>query len=161
MQEVRVKRGWSYGAYSSLPYDRRRQAFSLWTFPKASDASACISLELELLHALREGGVTKAELGWARRYLLRSHAFAVDTAAKRAGLALDAELYELPNGYYERYLDSLRAVTLEQANQAIRERISEDDLLIVVVGTEADVGGAVRDAIPRLEKSEVVRYDAE
>lgn len=161
MQEVRVKRGWSYGAYSSLPYDRRRQAFSLWTFPKASDAAACISLELELLHALREGGVTKSELGWARRYLLRSHAFAVDTAAKRAGLALDAELYELPNGYYERYLDSLRAVTLEQANQAIRERISEDDLLIVVVGTEADVGGAVRDAIPRLEKSEVVRYDAE
>jgi zinc protease len=161
MQEVRVKRGWSYGAYSSLPYDRRRQTFTLWTFPKASDAAACLALELELLHTLREGGITKNELGWARRYLIRSHAFAIDTAAKRAGLALDAELYELPNGYYDRYLDHLRAVTLEQANQALRERLSEDDLLISIVGTEADVGGAVRDAIPRLAKSEVVRYDAE
>jgi zinc protease len=49
MQEVRAKRGWSYGAYSNLPYDRRRRGFSLWTFPKASDAAACIKLELELL----------------------------------------------------------------------------------------------------------------
>jgi zinc protease len=161
MQEVRVKRGWSYGAYSSIPYDRRRQAYSLWTFPKASDAAACIALELELLHGLREGGITNGELGWARRYLLRSHAFAIDTAAKRAGLALDAELYELPAGYYEHYLDSLRAVTLEQANQAVRERISEDDLLVAVVGTESDVGAAVREAIPRLAKHEVVRYDAD
>src|SRR5690606_26198681 len=31
-EEVRSKRGWSYGAYSSLPFDRRRQAFSMWTF---------------------------------------------------------------------------------------------------------------------------------
>src|SRR5690606_12603819 len=30
-QEVRAKRGWSYGAYSSLPFDRQRRAFSLWT----------------------------------------------------------------------------------------------------------------------------------
>ncbi|HEY3497456.1 MAG TPA: pitrilysin family protein [Polyangiaceae bacterium] len=161
MQEVRVKRGWSYGAYSSLPYDRRRQAFSLWTFPKASDAPACVALELELLHALREGGITKGELGWARRYLVRSHAFAIDTAAKRAGLALDAELYELPEGYYERYLEHLQAVTLEQANQALRERLSDDDLLISIVGTESEVGAAVREAIPNLAKSEVVRYDAD
>lgn len=161
MQEVRVKRGWSYGAYSSLPYDRRRQSFSLWTFPKASDAAACITLELELLHKLREDGITKGELGWARRYLVRSHAFAVDTAAKRAGLALDTELYELPEGYYERYLEHLEAVTLEQANQSLRERLSEDDMLISVVGTASEVGEAVRAAIPNLAKSETVRYDAD
>jgi zinc protease len=161
MQEVRAKRGWSYGAYSSLPYDRRRQAFSLWTFPKASDAAACIALELEMLRAFREKGVTAGEFGWARRYLTRSHAFALDTASKRVGLTLDAELYDLPPGYYGRYVENLRAATLEQANQAIRERFSDENLLLSVVGTEASTFSDVKNAIPNLGHAEVVRYDAE
>jgi zinc protease len=161
MQQVRAKRGWSYGAYSSLPYDRRRQAFSLWTFPKASDAPACIALELEMLRAFREKGITAGEFGWARRYLVRSHAFALDTAAKRAGLSLDAALYELPPGYYERYVDNLKAATLEQANQAVRERLSDENLLLSVVGTEATTFADVKGAIPNLASAEVVRYDAE
>ena len=161
MQEVRAKRGWSYGAYSSLPYDRRRQAFSLWTFPKASDAAACIALELEMLRTFREKGVTASEFGWARRYLTRSHAFALDTASKRVGLTLDAELYGLPPGYYGRYIENLRAATLEQANQAVRERLSDENLLLSVVGTEASTFSDVKNAIPNLGHAEVVRYDAE
>jgi zinc protease len=161
MKEVRVKRGWSYGAYSSLPYDRRRQAFSMWTFPKASDAPACIALELEMLKAFRDHGVTSSEFSWARRYLVRSHAFSVDTAAKRVGLALDAELYGLPPGYHARYLENLKAATLERANQAVRERLSDENLLLSVVGTEATTLSDVKSAIPNLGAAEVVRYDAE
>lgn len=161
MQEVRAKRGWSYGAYSSLPFDRRRQAFSLWTFPKADDAAPCIALELGMLEAFCAKGLKPAELSWAKRYLVRSHAFSVDTAAKRVGMKLDAELYGLPPGYYERYVEHLKAVTLEQANQAVRERLSVEDLLITVVGTASAVGEPIRAAIPRLASTDVVPYDAE
>jgi len=159
MQEVRVKRGWSYGAYSSLPIDRRRQAFSMWTFPKAADTAACIKLELEMLEAFRRTGLKKSELSWAKRYLIRSHAFAIDTAAKRVGMKLDSNLYELPAGYYEGYLDALQAVTLEQANRAVSERLSDENLRITVVGTDAVVGNDVRSAIERLADSTTVRYD--
>src|SRR5690606_30281998 len=61
-EEVRSKRGWSYGAYSSLPYDRRRQAFSMWTFPASTDAAACVALELQLLESWVTEGITEAEL---------------------------------------------------------------------------------------------------
>lgn len=159
-QEIRAKRGWSYGAYSSLPHDRRRQSFSMWTFPKATDAAACIALELELLRAWREQGITKRELSWAKRYLVRSHAFAIDTAAKRVGLALDAELHELPPGYYERHVEALQAVTLDQANAAIQRRISDRDLLVAIVGTHSEIGAAVEAAIPDLAKVEVVPFDS-
>lgn len=161
MKEIRSKRGWSYGAYSSLPFDRHRQAFSLWTFPKASDAAACIGVELELLRAWWEKGITKRELAWAKRYLTRSHAFALDTATKRVGLALDALVYDLPEGYYERYLDHVAEVTLERANQAIRERISADDLLVTVVGTASEIGDGIKAAIPGLTSHEVIAYDAD
>ena len=114
-----------------------------------------------MLEAWRNKGLKKGELDWAKRYLIRSHAFAIDTAAKRVGMLLDAELYQLPDGYYTRYLEHLKAVTLEQANDAVRSRLSAEDLLVTVVGTEADVGAAVKGSIPRLAKAEVARYDAE
>lgn len=161
MKEVRSKRGWSYGAYSSLPYDRHRQAFSMWTFPKASDAAACIRLELDLLEAWCARGITQRELGWAKRYLTRSHAFAVDTASKRVGLALDALVYDLPPAYYDGYLDHLADVTLDAANAAIRQRISPENLVIAVVGTASAIEADVRAAIPGLGAHEVVPFDAD
>lgn len=160
-QEVRAKRGWSYGAYSSLPIDRRRQAFSMWTFPKAEDAAPCIELELGMLQALRSKGITKKELSWAKKYLVRSHAFALDTASKRVGLELDTELYGLPAGYYTEYIERIKAVTLDAANAAVVERISEDNLRIAVVGTAAQIEDKVRAAIPNLASSEIVPFDAE
>lgn len=160
-QEVRSKRGWSYGAYSSLPIDRRRQAFSMWTFPKAEDAAPCVALELDMLRALREKGVTKKELAWAKRYLTRSHAFAVDTPAKRVGLALDAKLYDLPENYYEEYLARVAAASLDDVNQALSQRLPEQDLLIVVVGTASQIRGPIEAAIPDLREVEVVKFDVE
>ncbi|MFZ5894142.1 MAG: M16 family metallopeptidase [Myxococcota bacterium] len=160
-QEVRSKRGWSYGAYSSLPVDRRRQAFSMWTFPKAEDAAPCIALQLEMLQKLRAEGVTKKELAWAKRYLTRSHAFAVDTPSKRVGLALDARLYDLPEHYYEQYLARVAAASLEQVNQALAARLPEKDLVIVVVGTAADIRAQLEQAIPDLAEVEVVKFDVE
>jgi len=158
-QEVRAKRGWSYGAYSSLPFDRRRHAFSMWTFPKATDAPACIKLELDMLSQWLDRGVTKKELAWAKRYLVRSHAFSLDTAAKRVGLALDSLIYDLPARYYEDYVEHVQAVTLEQAHQAIKNRISQENLLVTVVGTSATTQKGVEDAIDGLASTEVVAFD--
>jgi zinc protease len=160
-REIRSERGWSYGAYSSLPIDRHRRGFSMWTFPKAVDAAACIRLQLDMLRQWRDQGVTKEELEWAKSYLVRSHAFSVDTATKRVSLALDELIYDLPEGYYQAYIERIQAVSLEQANHAVRQRIPEDDLLITVVGTEAQIGGAVRDAIPDLGSVEVIPFDTE
>lgn len=159
-QEVRAKRGWSYGAYSSLPFDRQRHAFSLWTFPKAEDAGPCIALQLEMLRALRERGVTRTELARAKKYLCRSHAFSVDTASKRVSLRVDGAVYRLPAGYYEQYTERVQAVTLDEVNSAIRARIPEDDLLVTVLGTEAEIGSALRSAIPGLQGVEVIPFDA-
>lgn len=160
-QEVRAKRGWSYGAYSSLGYDRRRQAFSMWTFPKADDAAACMALQLDMLSDWWKAGITAEELGWAKRYLAQSQAFSCDTAAKRLGLELDELTSDLPPGHYARYVASVGDVTLEQANRAIQSRLSLDDLTIVVVGTQSVIGDAVRRAIPELSEERTVPFDAE
>jgi zinc protease len=161
MQEVRVKRGWSYGAYSRVGIDRRRDAFTMWTAPAAGDAAACLALELDLIRAFRESGVAADELEFVKRFLVRSHAFEIDTARKRVHRKLEETLLDLPEGYHERYLARVEAVTPPDANTAVRERIAEDDLVIAVVGTHAEIGGAIEGAIPGLAEVHVVPFDLE
>lgn len=159
--EVRSKRGWSYGAYSSMPYDRRRQAFSMWTFPAATDAAACIALELQLLTTWVNEGITEEELANAKSYLIRSNVFQTDTAAKRMGLLLDEHLHALPQDYHRRFTERVAAVTRDQANAAIRRRISLDNLLVTVVGTASDIRGPVEQAIADLASTQVIPFDHE
>jgi len=161
MRAIRSERGWSYGAYARLPYDRERDAFSMWTFPAAKDAAACIALELELMKAWQEKGILPRELAFAKRYLVRSHAFDVDTPQKRVHQRLDIDLFDLPADYHAKYVEHVQAVTLDEANDAVRRRISNENLVVSLVGTHAEIGEAVANAVPGLSKVEVVAYDAE
>jgi zinc protease len=161
MQEVRAKRGWSYGASSRVGFDRQRDAFTMWTAPAARDAAACLALQLELLEAWRGEGISADELRFVQRYLCRSHAFEIDTARKRVHQKLETELFDLPADYHSEYLARVEGVTLDQANQAVRSRISQDDLVIGVVGTHAEIGEAVAAAVPRLGGVTVAPFDLE
>jgi len=160
-REVRGKRGWSYGASSRLGVDRKRHSFVMWTFPAATDAAPCVALELDLLEKLVSAGVTERELRFIERYLTRSWAFEVDTAQKRVHHALDVELLGLPADYYARYVDHVKAVTLDAANAALRARLDPKNLVIAVVGTAQTTLDGVRKAIPDLESEEIVPYDVE
>jgi zinc protease len=161
MQEVRAKRGWSYGAYARAGFDRQRDAFAMWSAPAAGDAAACLALELELLHAFRADGVTEDELEFVKRYLVRSHAFEIDTARKRVHQRLEAAVYDLPEGYHERYVEHVRGVGRDAANQAVKLRVPEDDLVVAVVGTHAELGDAIAKAIPGLAEAVVLPADFE
>jgi zinc protease len=161
MREVRSKRGWSYGASARLAIDRQRQAFWMLTFPAATDAAPCIALEVQLLEQLVANGLSAKELAFIKRFLVRSHAFDIDTPAKRLGLELEVEVLGLPADYYSAYIPHVEAVTLEQANLAAKARLSVDDLLIVVVGTASQILDDVRAAVPRLAEHEVLPFDTE
>jgi zinc protease len=159
MKEVRSKRGWSYGASARLSLEKARHSFAMWTFPAAKDTPPCVELELELLRSFVTEGITERELAFIRNYLTRSYAFEIDTAQKRLMQRMDVDLLALPPDYYSGYCDHVRAVSREQSNEAVRCRLSVDDLLIVVVGTARDSFDAVQKACRDLSESTVVPFD--
>jgi zinc protease len=161
MQEVRAKRGWSYGASSRAGFDRRREAFTMWAAPAATDAAACLALELELLEAWVKDGITAEELVATQNNIRRSHAFEVDTARKRVHQKLEEALFELPVGHHARWLDGVAAVTVESANAAVRNRIRPENLVIGMVATWSEVGAAIEAAIPGLSHKQIDPYDLE
>jgi zinc protease len=161
MREIRSKRGWSYGASARASIDRHRQAWTMWTFPAAADAGPCLALSVELMAAWVSGGVTPREVAFIQRYLVRSHAFDVDTAPKRLHQALDIELLDLPADYFSGWTQHVRDVTAASASAAIARRIVPADLLCVVVGTASEVLDPLRNAIPDLTEATVVPFDTE
>lgn len=161
MQQVRVQRGWSYGAYARLGLERHREMFTMWAAPAATDAPACLALLLELLEGWRATGVSDDELSFTKRYLRRSHVFEIDTAQKRAQQRLEAELLDLPAGYHEGYTERVRAVSRRQADRAVAQHIDPQNLVIAVVGSHDEIGAKIEAAIPGLTSKTVVPYDLE
>jgi zinc protease len=133
----------------------------MWTFPASKDAAECIGVEIGMLELWRTKGITGRELAFAKKYLVRSHAFDIDTPNKRVHQKLDIELFDLPPDHHSHYVDHVKAVTLPAANQAAAQRIATGDMVIAIVGTHREIGDAVAKAIPDLGKVEVVAYDAE
>ena len=160
MREIRSKRGWSYGTSARLSIERKRHAFTMGAFPAAADCAPCVALELKLLEDFAKDGITPRELAFIKNYMIRSHAFEIDTAPKRLGQALEAELLDLPADYHTGYLDHVRAVTLESANAAVRaaphaERTSWSSSS----APRGDILDKVSAAIPGLVEHKVIPFD--
>lgn len=158
MQEVRGVRGWSYGAYSRLLHSSQRDAWYMWTAPAAEYSADCAALQLRLMEDWVKGGVKKAELEFAQRYLINSHCFDRDTPAKRLEARLDVELLGIPRRYVDRHDELVAAVTRGRAAEATQARISCDDLTIVVVATAADVLESFR-KLPGVASVEIVPFE--
>jgi zinc protease len=158
-QEVRVKRGWSYGVSSGLVVSHVRELFSMWSAPAVEDAADCLRLELEMLQAWHERGIDAAELERAKQYLTRSFAFEIDTPRKRLQQSLERALIDLPEDYHARFVEHVSRVTLAEANAAVQKRIDPSALWVSTLATEPEVGDARRSAIPDLVEAFVEPYD--
>jgi len=158
MQEVRAVRGWSYSAHSHLLHAKQREAWYMSTAPAAEYSADCAALQLDLLERWIDRGIKKSQLSFAQRWLINSHCFDRDTPSKRLDSRLDVELLGIPRSYVEKYDELVAGVSLQQANEATRARISAKDLTIVVVATANEVASAF-ERLPGVKSLEIVPFD--
>ncbi len=144
VQEVRARRGYSYSASSRLGADREREAWTLYTHPSSENAASCLALELELVDRFVSRGPRASELRFAKSYLVKSHAFDLDTPQKRLEPRVESEVHGLPRSFHERFVERVGEVELDAARAAIHRRLSSDDLTIAVVATSRDVVASLR-----------------
>ncbi len=156
MQEVRVERGWSYGAASKVGTDRERDAWTVWTHPAATQVLDCLRLELELIDAWIERGLDDDEIARAKDHLVKSHAFELETAEKRLDPQLETELYDLPLDWHPRFVERVRAVTSRSASRAVRSHLRGRDLAITMVATATDELLAGLRALPGVRAVETI-----
>jgi zinc protease len=139
MTELRVKRGWTYGAYSTFRIGTVPRSWMVHSFPGEKDASPAVALTLKMIQDLRDHGISKAEFEFSKQSLIKGAGFAYDTPKKRVENALTEKTIDLPDGFIKSYASRMEKVSLEQSNEALRKFLRPEQLTITILGTAADL----------------------
>jgi len=133
-QEVRNKRGLSYGAYSSLP--SRADAAFLSASAQTKNESADEVAQVLLDQFARLGSEPLAEDLLARRrlYLAGNYARSLESSAGFNGIVAGLLLQGIEPAEAARYAERLQAVTPAQAANAAASYVSPDRATLVIVG---------------------------
>jgi zinc protease len=150
MDEVRSKRGLSYGASARVGQGRGAKALLAHVFPSLEQTAETLELVLGLWRAWVEDGVTEAEVAFAKGYLAKSFAFTVATPEDRLELRTALDLAGMPADSAQTFAARVGRVTREDAVRALREHLSVRDLEVVIVSTAGEL-------LPRLEAAGVTR----
>lgn len=157
MQEIRVKRGWSYGASCRMLRSRAPHWFRISLAPTREVAVDALALTLELYERLAEDGITADEHELAVRHLTGGLPFSIATARQRMRLAVRHELLGLASGYPATLPDRLAALTPQAVREATARWLRPRDLCAVLVATADDVVPALERA--GLAPAEIIPWD--
>lgn len=134
MNEVRNKRGLTYGVYTYL-LDKDGAQIWMGSVSSANDRVAeAIAVIVEEWERIRTDGVTEAELTDAKTYLTGAYPLRFDGNGPIANIAVGMQMEGLPSDYIARRNDLVEAVTLEDVNRVARELLDPARLTFVVVG---------------------------
>ncbi len=134
MEEVREKRGLTYGVYSHLlPLDHAAMIIA-----SGSTVNAKAGEALDLIRAewarMAEGGVTPEELVDAKTYLTGSFPLRLGSTDAIAGVLLSIRRDRLGIDYIDRRNDLINAVTIEDVQRVAKRLLDPARLLTVLVG---------------------------
>ena len=140
MDEVREKRGLTYGIYTYLA---PRELADTWQ-GGVQTANGTVDEVIDLVRAewarVQEEGVTEAELAEAKTYLTGAYPLRFDGNATVASILVGMQMQGLTPDYVENRNDYIEAVTLEDIARVAGYLAKPDELSFVVVGQpEADV----------------------
>lgn len=143
MQEIRVKRGWSYGAGCALRRSRLPHWFEIWMAAGIDVAGPAVALTLDLFADFAANGPTDEEIDFARSYLVGSMPFHVATARQRMQLAVRDAVFELPAGFTAQLPELLGGLTTADVRAACVRHLRPDAVVTVAVTTAAEAHGAL------------------
>jgi predicted Zn-dependent peptidase len=150
-QELRVNAGLTYGAYSSLNLNRLTGAIVISSFTATGTTAQAIDLALNVLKRFGRNRISAKQLASAKAYTKGSYAPEnLQTAEQLAALLANLELFGLDREVIDDLYSRIDAVTLDQANAAVKKYFRADDLNFVLVGNASRIREAVRKYAPQM-----------
>lgn len=138
-QEIREKRGLSYGASARFETRLEPGPFLVSTFTKNETVKDTISVALEVLGRFREGRLTTDDLTKAQSYRAGQFPLTVETTDQLAAQITDLAFYGLGREFVDKQIERLRGVTLSDLRGKVAPRIPGNDYVLVVVTNASQV----------------------
>ena len=134
MNEVRDKRGLTYGIYTYISQPHYASVWRGGTASANDKVAEAIAVIRDEWARIRDEGITEQELNDAKTYLTGSYPLRFDGNERIANIAAEMQVDDMPLNYIAERNDKVNAVTLEHVNRVARELIDPDALTFVVVG---------------------------
>lgn len=133
-EEIRRKRGLSYGAGSDFIKPTQPGWFVASTFTKTETSVDALGLAIEVLQGLQKEPVPQTELAAAKTYITGAFPLEIETADGIASKVLEALQFGYDRAFLESYNDRISKVSAADVQRFARERIHPETLAIVLVG---------------------------
>lgn len=152
MEEVREKRGLTYGIYSSLRNYRQGDALAV----SLSTANETAAQSLDVIRAemtrLMNEPVAARELEDAQSYLTGSMPLSLNSTDAIAGILLSLQQDELPPDYLDHYAERIRAVTPADIQRVAVRLFTGHNMTVTMVGDPVDIEPTlIVDRLPNAE----------
>ncbi|MGV0101882.1 Peptidase M16 [Nostoc sp. DSM 114160] len=132
--EVRDRQGLSYGIYSSFQAGKNVGTFLIEMQTSPEDSSKAIASTRQMLQQIHQQGVTALEVETAKRTLISSYNVSLANPEELTDRILMNEVYGLDKVELHSFTDKIQKVTLTQVNQAARELLHPDRIVVVTAG---------------------------
>lgn len=134
MEEIREKRGLTYGIYSYLFHMNKIDTLVLSTSTKTESTAEMLSVIRQEIKHFKDNGPTEKELDDAKSYIVGSMPLGLTSTDKISSLLLSLQIQGLPVDYLDQAATGIGQVTTENVTNAARTWLNEDDFITMIVG---------------------------
>lgn len=143
-QNLREDKGYTYGAYSRYDADRLVGEFSASASVRTEVTDSAVSEFLNEFNQLHKEPVSGEDLQNAKNYIAGSFGRSMESPQTMARFALNIQRYNLPQDYYETYLQRMEKLTAEDIQAAAQKYIQADQMTITAVGKGAEIASTLK-----------------
>lgn len=141
---LREKRGYTYGAYSSLRSQPLVGSFVAFTNVRNEVTDSAIYQVIYEMEQMRNEPVPADELTRVKNYMTGNFALSLENPQTIASFAINTERYKLPKDFYKNYLKNLAAVTSADVQAVSQKYILPGNCNILVVGKASEIASKLR-----------------
>jgi len=132
---LREEKGFTYGARSGFDWRRGPGPFFVQTSVQTDATAAAVGEILrELDDVANDRPTTERELTLAKASLTRGYAKNFETAEQVARALAQLALYDLPETFFDEFVERVRAVDVTAVTAGARRHLRPADALVTVVG---------------------------
>jgi len=138
-ESLRVQKGLTYGARGGYSTQRMAGEFNVSTFTKIESTADAIQAAIDEIKRLQIEPPAPKELDNTKAYIVGSFPGARETPQSIVGDLVFIESENLPEDYFRRMLDAVKATDQDKCIGLARNTLDPTELIIVVVGPAKDL----------------------
>jgi zinc protease len=135
---LREKHGYTYGAYSRFNYYKDNAFFYVSTSVSTENTSLAMSELFSELEGIRKG-VTEEELIFAKSSITKKYPSNFETCGHLVSNLINKLLFNLPDDFFNSYIENINNVSFEDVNQAAIKNIHPKNSITILVGNRKEL----------------------